>query len=221
MQTAALVTTLDAGVPCTLCLYGTSLSDNLAPILRTALTAHYHELITVINGALSGLASRSGLAFLDDRVLAVAPDVVLLEFAMNDAHTYEHAPDARDAGIDIAESAANLETLIDRIRAALPRCDIWVQTMNPAFDVPGNNHGGSRRADLPACYQGYREVAQRKGVGLIDNYAVWEELAVSDPERVRALIPDGVHPSPRANREVVVPNMLAQMGFKKLAPEKH
>ena len=221
MKTSEIAESLEAGVPRSLCLYGTSLSDNLAPILRVALRARYHELITVINAALSGQASRSGLACLEERVLSLAPDAVLLEFAMNDAHTFEHAPAARDAGIGIAESAANLETMIDRIRLALPQCEIAVQTMNPAFDVAGNNFGGSRRADLAACNQGYREVAARKGVRLIDNYALWQKLLSLDPGRVRALIPDGVHPSPRANREVVVPNILSQMGFKNLATEKH
>jgi len=216
MKSSEIARALNDGIPQMLCLYGTSLSDNMAPILREALRARYNELITVINAALSGQASRSGLEFLEERVLAAGPDAVLMEFAMNDAHTYEHAPGARDAGVDLAESAANLESLIDRVRATLPGCEIVVQTMNPAFDVPGNNLGGSRRADLPAFYQGYREVAARKGVRLIDHFAVWRELAARDPERLRSLIPDGVHPSPRANREVVVPNILLEMGFKNL-----
>lgn len=214
MATTRLISKLEAGQPATLNIYGTSLSFHLAPLLRDALVARYGELITVQNMGISGRASRTGLQELENRVLSRAPDALLVEFAVNDAHSYDNHPEETlDRGITLEESRRNLETLIDHVQRALPDCEIILQTMNPTYDSPRNDAlGASRRSQLEAFYQGYRDVAVARGLKLIDNHRFWQTLRSDDAARFEALVPDGVHPSPTAIRTVLVPHLLEELG---------
>ncbi len=204
---------LEHGSSQTLCIYGTSLSFHLGPHLRDALKAQFGELIMVVNSAMSGCASRSGLQELKNRVLDHAPDVLLMEFAVNDSHTYFHSPDALDAGIALEESRGNLGELLDIIQVALPSCEVILQTMNPAWDSPEGRLPASNRPELETFYEQYREVARARGLQLIDNYPVWQAIQTQDPKRFERLIPDGVHPTPEAVKTVLVPHLLTQWGL--------
>jgi lysophospholipase L1-like esterase len=209
-----LVANLLAGKSQKLVVYGTSLTYNSALLLREALQARFGNLITVVNSGQSGRASRTGLALLDEKVIAQQPDAILIEFAVNDSHTYFHEPDALDAGIDQAESERNLETIIQRIQAALPECEIIIQTMNPAWDPADNDRKpGTNRAELEEFYEGYRRVAAQHGLRLIDNHVIWREVQEEDPDRFALYVPDGVHPTPAAIREVQVPSVLRGLGL--------
>lgn len=213
-SSSRLAANLLAGQPQKLVVYGTSLTYNSALVLRDALKARFGDLITVVNSGQSGRASRTGLALLDEKVIAEKPDTVLIEFAVNDSHTYFHEPDALDAGIDQPESERNLEALIERIQAALPDCEIIVQTMNPAWDPPDNERKpGTNRAELEEFYEGYRRVARRHGLQLIDNHALWSEIQEQDSTRFALYVPDGVHPTPSAIREVQVPHVVRELGL--------
>lgn len=202
---------LQAGQPQTLVVFGTSLSQGLAPILRDGLHGAWGEGIRVVNAGLPGRASRTGLAELEKRVLDHAPDAVLLEFAVNDAHSYWHEPEALDAGISLAESQENLRTLAERVLQTFPGCEIIVHITNPAWDPAGNDrHPGTSRPHLEAYYEGYRQVARQLGLALLDNHRFWEDLRLRSPLWFEELIPDGVHPTPAALREVLVPHIMQQ-----------
>ena len=196
-----------------LAVYGTSLSYHLAPVLRMKLQSHFEGLIAVVNSGLSGRASRTGLASLYDRVLRHQPDTLLLEWAINDAHDYSHEPDALDAGITQAESRSNLNTLISGILTELPSCEIVLWTTNPTFDAPGSSmRGASTRPQLEGYYQGVREVASARRLRLIDAENFWDSLRQCDESEFRALIPDGVHPTPHALRQHLVPFIWDEFG---------
>jgi len=204
---------LEHGSPQTLCVYGTSLSFHLCPHLRDALRERFGELITVVNCAMSGKASRSGLEELKNRVLDHAPDALLMEFAVNDSHSYFHSPDALDAGITYEESRTNLEEILDIVKVALPSCEVILQTMNSAWDSPEGREPASNRPELEKFYEQYREVARARGLQLMDNYPVWRAIQTQDPARFERLIPDGVHPTPEAVKTVLVPHLLTQWGL--------
>lgn len=212
---ARFIQKLENAIPRKLAVFGTSLSFHLAPHLRDALTARFGDLIAVHNAGLSARASRSALDELETKVLNFAPDALMLEFAVNDAYNYENFPDdTRDKGISLAESRANLETLVARVQRALPACEILILTMNPAHDAPHNdNRSGSRRSELTAFYQSYRNVAREKGLALIDCHRFWSDLRAQDEARFQTLIPDGVHPTPTAIKEVLVPFLAREIGF--------
>lgn len=209
---------LEAGEKRRLALFGTSLSFHLAPILRQSLRKRFGERVEVLNFGLSGKASRTALEVLESKVLPTAPDALLTEWAINDAHSFFHEPQALDAGIGLGQSRENLETIIERVQAALPRSEILLMTTNPTFDVPGGlMQGRTARPLLEAFYEGVREVASARGLTLIDGEKFWNSLRLRDEAQFCLWVPDGVHPTPRALREQFVPFLESAWG---ISPEQ-
>ena len=208
-----LIQRMRAGEPQTLVVYGTSLSHGLTPLLRDALVERFGSLSTVINAGLPGRASRTGLLELEARVLVHRPDALLLEFAVNDAHNYWHEPQGVDHGITPEEGRANLERIVDWVTNFLPQCEIILQTMNPAWDPEGGPAGPATcRPELEAHYEGYRQFAATRGLRLLDNHAFWSDILLRTPQWFEELVPDGVHPTPAALREVLIPHLVWQLG---------
>ncbi|RYG64785.1 hypothetical protein EON80_18580 [bacterium] len=211
---------LEVGQSKTLLVYGTSLSFHLAPLLRTALRSRYEDRVTVINSGMSATASRTGMQELEKKVLQHQFDALLLEFAVNDAYNYEDYPDdSLDKGISLSESRENLEYIIEHVQKAWPDCEIILQTMNPTYDAANSEaFAGSRRPDLDRYYDVYRSVARERNLLLIDNTAMWNVIALGEPERFQELIPDGAHPTPAAIRSLLVPHLLSELGIEHSDP---
>ncbi len=209
----AFIENLIEGRKQTLAIFGTSLSYHLAPVVRMSFQSVFGELVSVVNSGLAGRASRTGLASLYSRVLRHQPDALLLEWAVNDAHDYAHEPDALDAGISLNESRANLNVMISGVQTALPECEIVLWTTNPTFDAPDSSmRGASARPELEGYYHVVREVASARGLRLLDGENFWNSLRQRDEDVFRALIPDGVHPTPRALRQHLVPFLMRDWG---------
>lgn len=132
-----------------------------------------------------------------DRVIAAGPDLVLIEFAINDA-------DLRD-GIGLAASRANHMQILDRLAAGLPGAQLVLLTMNPVV-------GPLRRLQRPflADYDAMlRELAAARGLGLADLAPRWRAAIAADPALAP---PDGLHPTPAAAARVVAPPLAALIG---------
>src|SRR5258708_12920726 len=206
-----LITNLNAGLNQTLVVYGTSLTQkgrwsDVTPGrggLHDWLTGLYGSRITMINSGMAGKASNTGVASLSSMVLANNPDTVIIEFAINDAYT-GYASNNIDYNITVAQSKANLNTMIDRILAAKPSTEIILQTMNPAIDVNGHFNGSSR-PNLAAYYQNYRDVAAPRGLMLIDHYVNWTYLQTNHLSQLQVDLPDGLHPIASASLAVTLP----------------
>ena len=198
------VRTLSAGLPRRIVFYGTSLTAEGAwvPQLLAELHERFPKRITSFNGAESGMHSRWGVANLDARVLKHAPDVVFIEFSVNDACArFEITPE---------EARANLETMIDRIRLLNPLCDVILQVMNPVLDRPAGHTG--HRPHLAQYQDGYRQVGQERGLLVIDHMPAWTELLARDEKTFRNLVPDGLHPQADGYARLVMPEILSRLG---------
>jgi len=138
------------------------------------------------------------------RVIAHKPDVVFIEFAINDAYL--------PYAISLEESKRNLETFIDRISDELPRAEIILQTMNAAMDVPEKGlDGASSRPGLADYYEVWRATARERGILLIDHFPNWLRLAKENGERFLELVPDGIHPRLPGYREVFLPELKSRL----------
>ena len=124
---------------------------------------------------------------------------MFLEFAINDASTKNQ--------VSLEQSVANLDAMVRALRKQNPKVEIVLQTMNPAYDsprVPEKKYGGDRPR-LEAYYGGYRDYARKHGLPLVDHYPVWARLLRDEPKRFEEMVPDGIHPSGTASREVTWP----------------
>lgn len=200
------VARLKAGAPQKIVFYGTSLTAKGAWVhqLSQTLETRFPGLVSFANGARSGQHSRWGVQNLDASVLAHQPDVVFIEFSVNDA--------VERFQITVDEARRNLETMIDRILAANPKTDIILQVMNPVLGRPPGH--ASHRRELPSYQDVYREAGRKRGLLVIDHMPAWTALLESDPKTFRAYVPDGIHPSAQGYAEIVAPEILRRLGLK-------
>ncbi len=198
---AFFLTALAAGKRQRIVVYGTSLTANSAwpADLQETLRASYGRKAKVINAAGGGKDSRWGLANLSQRVIRQRPDVVFIEFTINDA--------LAESRLSVSESMANLTAMITQIRHERPHCDLVVMIMNPPTGA-----ALQKRPDIAAYASGYRRVAKNFACRLIDFSPTWGDIIQNDPDRWKAYAPDGLHPDKLAAREVILPFLLEKLG---------
>jgi lysophospholipase L1-like esterase len=198
--TPSFITALRADRPQHIVIFGTSLSKSGAwvPQLQQTLDARFPGLVKLTNRARGGQHSGWGAAQVDSAVVALKPDVVFIEFAINDAVT------RFDLSLDTIRR--NVDTILDRIATALPGGEVILQIMNPAF---GKAEGESaHRRNQDAYQQIYRDAAKRRGLLLVDHSVAWNHLLATEGEpAVKKLIPDGVHPNVEGWRRIVTPTL--------------
>jgi hypothetical protein len=182
--------------PLRIVAFGTSLTargpwpDHLAARLAACLE-HPVELIRIARAG----ANVSWAAH-PDRIAEVAagtPDIVLLEFAINDA-------DLRD-GLSRGEADALTRGLLDDLAGAVPGAALVELTMSPA-------HGarGLLRPGLAARYGDVVARGRARSGAVADLYMRWIAL----PRDQRGLA-DGLHPDPAIAAQVIVPPLAAHL----------
>ncbi|MCM8534620.1 MAG: SGNH/GDSL hydrolase family protein [Lentisphaeraceae bacterium] len=188
---------LQAGKAQKIVVYGTSLTAKgpWAPVFQKMLQEKFGENASLINSGGSGKDSNWGLAHLEKKVLAHEPDVVFIEFGMNDAVTrFKNTKETVEH---------NVELMITRIQKSLPNCEIILTTMNPAFHPVGHR---SHRTDLNAYYDIYREAAETHNLVLIDHFKNWQDFLKN--KNYKLYIPDSVHPNKLGSDKVIVPALM-------------
>ncbi|HEV7719084.1 MAG TPA: SGNH/GDSL hydrolase family protein [Arsenicitalea sp.] len=170
--------------------FGTSLSAgggwqaDLCARLQSELGRDVEVLIHAKPGASSawGVETVANVAALD-------LDLILLEFAINDASLLR--------GVSLAQSRANLARMVAALRAEAPGRQIMLMTMSPPFRL--------KRLVRPLLGRYYalcRQVAIDLQLDFIDLRSEWAKLPASE---LRRAIPDNLHPTPEAARKVIVP----------------
>ena len=128
--------------------------------------------------------------------LSTRPDVVVVEYATNDAFT--------SYGISPAQSEANVRQMITAFRNRDTDVPIFLMIMNAL--VPGSA-AATARPNLEEYNDVYRDLAATPALnlGLIDNYDAWG----SPP--TNATIPDGLHPPIAELKQRLIPDMVEQL----------
>ena len=198
--TPRFITALRAGRPQHVVIYGTSLSQGGAwvPQLQQTLDRRFPGLVKLTNSARGGQHSGRGATHVDSAVVIFKPDVVFIEFAINDAVT------RFDLSLDSIRR--NVDSILDRIATVLPSCEVILQIMNPAYGKAEGDSAHRRQQD--EYQQIYREAAKRRGLLLVDHSVAWNRLlAAEGASAVKKLLPDGVHPSVDGWRRIVTPTL--------------
>ncbi len=132
---------------------------------------------------------------------AFNPDVVFIEFAVNDAY--------KPYNISVETSRANLESMIRTLKASNPHVEIILQTMNVVIDMPElHMEEFTLRSELQNYLEMYRELAEEHQLLLIDHYPNWEKvLKEKDRDAYIKIVKDGIHPSLEGYRMILLPEL--------------
>jgi acyl-CoA thioesterase I len=216
----AVLPRLERGESLTICAIGTSLTGDYYdpesksskrsawfPLMGQWLNTLYPHKVTLFNEGIGSAASKytatykspgSGLDVQLRRALAHTPDVIFIEFAINDA--YEPYRISRQMSKD------NLQAMIDQIDAwAISHhktVDIVIQTMNNTTE----RHPAPDQANY---YQGYRDVAAANKLLLIDHYPNWVALYNSEKNHAKwnRYVNAGVHPNELGAKYIILPEI--------------
>ena len=193
---------LKAGKPQVIVTYGTSLTAGGAWVagLDAALTQRFGKASKVVNCGMSGKNSDDGVKQIQT-VLQANPNLVFVEFGMNDA--------VLRFNISVEDARANLEKIIEKLRAQNPAVEIILMTMNP----PVGKEREGKRPEIEKYYQMYRDTAQKLKLPLIDHYAAWQKLLTDDPKKFNALVPDGLHPNAEGSTTITLPAVKHALGL--------
>ncbi|MGE0005865.1 MAG: SGNH/GDSL hydrolase family protein [Parvibaculaceae bacterium] len=156
--------------------------------LRRSLGACRNKTVSVVNLARSGMTSEWGVTQVE-KVLAERPDIVLVEFAVNDA--------ALTRFVSFRRSSANMVEIISGLLAGKTSPAVYVMAMNPVSGLRG-----MIRPWLDDYVALHAAIARKLGAGFIDHRPAWARLS---PEEIDRAIPDGTHPDPEVASRVMVP----------------
>jgi len=162
---------IESGADATIVCFGDSITAGYAvrrgfpSFLLESLRQRFPDSkIEMINSGISGDTSQDGLSRLDWAVLSYEPDLVTMNFGINDCVL----------GLSLEEFEMNLVEMVRRIRAG-PDSEILLLSSQPLESPPYDQ----RVLDY---YQTVERVAKEMNVGFVDVYGAWMK-------RVRAGMP--------------------------------
>ncbi len=153
---------LESGADATIVCFGDSITAGYAvrrgfpSFLLESLRQRFPDSkIEMINSGISGDTSQDGLSRLDWAVLSYEPDLVTINFGINDCVL----------GLSLEEFEMNLVEMVRRIRAG-PDSEILLLSSQPLESPPYDQ----RVLDY---YQTVERVAKEMNVGFVDVYGAW------------------------------------------------
>jgi acyl-CoA thioesterase-1 len=209
-----LIENLSVGIPQTLVVYGTSLTEAGAwsGQVKSALDAAYPGLLTLINSGGSSQNSVWGKSNLTSKVInqldPEIPGTVMIEFAVNDAVI---RPNYHSV-ITPAQARDNLSDMLDRIRTERPYAEVILQVMNPVINTPSGPEGATNRPNLALCQQYYRDAAKERGLLVIDHMPAWQAVLDQGESVFDDYAADGLHPNSTGYQLFVTPVILRALG---------
>jgi acyl-CoA thioesterase I len=205
-EKSRFVSQLDEGKAQTIAVYGTSLTagGQWSKQFAAVLAAKYGEKALFRNAASAGKDSNWGLENIEERVFPHQPDLLFVEFAMNDA--------IKPRGTSVDQARKNLETMLDMTRKKFPKCEIMLMSMNPDVKHLLLKRPSSGRPNLPEYYAMYAEVAKKRDLHFIDLFKAWNAFLRDDLDTMQKHIPDGVHPNGPGTKMVITPTVLKAIG---------
>ena len=182
--TEKTLTDLRNGCDVTVVAFGDSITAGYA--VRRGFPTFWKEMlvqkypgvrIELINSGISGDTTMDGLARLDWAVLSYEPDLVTINFGINDC-VY---------GLGVEEFEANLVEMIRRIRSG-PASEILLLSSQPLETPPYDWL-------VLDYYQAIEHVAKEVDVGFVDVYGAWMDRVKTGTPLNSLIIPGLDHPN--------------------------
>lgn len=175
---------LEAGRSVTIVTYGDSITAGFA--VRRGFPSFWREMlqnkypkakIELVNSGISGDTTLDGLARLDWSVLSYEPDLVTINFGINDCVL----------SLDLAEFEENFVEMVRRIRSG-PVSEVLLLSSQPLETPPYDKW-------VQDYYQAVERVALEMDVGFVDVFGAWMER-VNQGTPLSSLILSGLdHPN--------------------------
>jgi lysophospholipase L1-like esterase len=201
--------------PATIVVFGDSTTAERPPftvygqLLEQTLPARLHQPVRVINAGVRGNTTAMAAARFEQDVLAVRPDLVVIQFGINDA-TIDvwQKPPATEPRVALADYRANLRHFITAVRAQganvvlmTPNPLGWTAQLqemygHPPYDV---NDPDSLNLNLTKYAAAMRALAAEMNVPLVDVRRAHETWPGGAAE---PLVDDGMHPNQRGHELV-------------------
>lgn len=148
--------------------------------------------VRAVNAGVSGNTSRQGLERFTADVLEFEPDVVTLQFGLNDCNCW--ATDGGSPRVPPAEYRANLVEMIDRVRGGGASRLVILSNNHPTLRTETVMASGERFEDANARYCGIVEdVALSRGVDFCDVRKAFLDKPRDSYHRLLLPFPDHLH----------------------------
>jgi len=194
--TERTVADLQSGCDATIVAFGDSITAGYAvrrgfpSFWMGMLQRKYPEArIEMINSGISGDTTMDGLARMDWAVLAYEPDLVTINFGINDCVI----------GLGLEEFETNFVEMVRRIRAG-PASEILLLSSQP-LEMPPYD-----RLVLD-YYHAIQRVAREKDVGFVDIYGAWMDRVRQGKPLGSLIIPGFDHPN-EAGYEIIAEELM-------------
>ena len=175
---------IESGADATIVCFGDSITAGYAvrrgfpSFLLESLRQRFPDSkIEMINSGISGDTSQDGLSRLDWAVLSYEPDLVTINFGINDCVL----------GLSLEEFEMNLVEMVRRIRAG-PDSEILLVSSQPLESPPYDQ----RVLDY---YQTVERVAKEMNVGFVDVYGAWMKRVQAGMPLDSLILPGLDHPN--------------------------
>jgi acyl-CoA thioesterase-1 len=175
---------LEAGADVAIVAYGDSITAGFAvrrgfpSFWKQMLEDKYPEAgVEMINSGISGDTTMDGLARLDWAVLSYEPDLITINFGINDCVM----------GLGLEELEMNLVEMVRRIRAG-PGSEILLLSSQP-LETPPYDHL------VLDYYQAVERVAREMDVGFVDVHGAWMRRVEQGTPLSSLILPGLDHPN--------------------------
>lgn len=184
----------------------------------------------VVNAGIGGNTTTDGRKRFEKDVLARKPNLVILQFGLNDAavNVWENPP-ATKPTISPQEYEKNLLYFVEKLKASgaeiilmTPNGCRWTKQLKQLYGKPphrpddpdGYNVWVSRYADI------VRDVARRENLTLIDVYAALQAYGKQPGQSMDDLLLDGMHPNSKGHALIAKMLLASKPLADKLEPGK-
>lgn len=168
--------------------------------------------VTVINRGQRGDTTEMALCRFQADVLEDLPDVVIIQFGINDATVDVWKDPATSLSrVSLSDFTTNLRAFIDQIQAIGGRVLLltpnqlrWTEALLAMHGKPPYQPNEERGFGciLMEYAEAVRKVAREKGVELIDIYTLYDQWEARTNRSCRELLLDGIHPNTSGHCEV-------------------
>lgn len=213
------------GRPFTIVAFGDSTTaprDELAvyPAILGRALRDAGQPVRVINAGVPSDSTREARARFAADVLAPAPDLVIMQFGINDSAIDVWRGESRPR-IGLTDYAANLATMVRELRRRgvvvipmTPNPLRWTDGLREMYGKPPYDPADPDGFNglLPRYAQKVRDVAGRCGVPLVDSFSAFRDYGEQPGQSVDDLLLDGMHPNDRGHAleaELLLPHVLA------------